>query len=137
MKRSLGIDLGRNIGWAVCYDGDMYAKAHFQFVSLLHLYNMFRDLIELYEPDAIVNCRAIGRQYRVIRHHATLAGVIELLAEKKGIPYFDVPDNTIRKVVLSNGHAKKEEVQKALGIENEHEADAYAGAKYIHMLDFS
>lgn len=127
----LGIDPGKMWGWAA-YDtnlGRVYGAEKFE--TLAQFERRIQTLVEALSVDAVITCRAMGRNQQVIRFHSSMAGVVECFCERAGISYFDLPDVTLRKIVVGKGNAKKPEVMAFLDISNEHAADAMVGALYL------
>lgn len=139
---SIGIDPGRNWGWAVFpEDTNAFLKStHFpkpfssRFESLQSFYKTLNEIFKEWNPDIVVTCRAMGRFAGVIRVHGAMAGVVELVCEQRGVTYMDIEDSTMRKKVLGNGRLKKDDVMNATGINDEHVADAMVAARYGLLL---
>lgn len=129
-----GIDVGKNWGWGI-YNPEMgILHGSEKFQTLVHFEERIRHLIMGLDVNAVVTCRAMGRNQQVIRFHSAMAAIVEYFCEKHGISYFDVADGSMRKVVIGKGNAKKPEVMAFLKIENEHAADAMCGAKYLAAI---
>lgn len=134
-KAFLGIDPGRTWGFCVCRkNGKPVVHGAEKFTTMAGMQQKVLGLIQEHDVGAVLTCRAMGRNQQVIRVHGAMAGVIEWTCEKYGIPYFDVQDSTMRKVVVGKGNAKKPEVMAFLGLENEHAADAMVGARYLAQM---
>ena len=131
-KLFLGIDPGSKWGWAFTKDGKQHTYGSGRMIGLKD----FETQIAVLSKDVagIITCRAMGPHAQVTRYHAAMAGVVELYCEKNDIPYFDIADSTMRKVVIGKGNAKKPEVMDFLKIDNEHAADAMVAALYIAKL---
>jgi Holliday junction resolvasome RuvABC endonuclease subunit len=130
-NRVLGIDPGNNYGWAIWTD----AQSGFGKFKTLGKFKWFVENLMTFAPDAVFTCRAMGRSNpSVIRRHGAINGIIELVCEEKGIPYFDIADSTMRKEIMGKGNAKKDEVMEFTGIENEHAADALIAAMYGYKM---
>lgn len=127
----LGIDPGNNWGWATHLHGEDGPYGAQKLDTLMGFAKSVERMIRDKKIDAIVTCRAMGRNQQVIRFHSAMAGIVELACEYMDKTYFDVADVTMRKVVIGKGNAKKPEVMSFLGIDNEHAADAMVGARYL------
>lgn len=134
MVKYLGIDPGSKWGWAVAKSMEQSHNGSSKFTSLLAFEKEIIDLLFLYNPKAVITCRAMGPHAQVTRYHAAMAGVVELTCQRKEVSYFDIADGTMRKVVIGKGNAKKQEVMDFLKIENEHAADAMVAALYIAQM---
>jgi hypothetical protein len=72
----------------------------------------------------IFSCRPTAR-YAVIKKQSEIAGVVKLLCEKYGIEFNDKNvDSGIKKEMLGNGRATKEEIMEFYVGETNDESDA-------------
>lgn len=134
MKSFLGIDPGSRWGWASFTSETHQQYGDAKFEGLLSFEKSVIQLISEQKAQAVITCRAMGPHAQVTRYHAAMAGVVELTCERMKKPYFDVADGTMRKQVIGKGNAKKPEVILAMGIPNEHAADAMVAARYLSKL---
>lgn len=135
MTKILGFDLGTNWGWAF-YAGDeaTFEWQSAKFRTLGGLESDIKALIDIWKPELVVNARAMGRNQQVIRVHGAMAGILELVCEKKGVPFWDKADSHMRKVVYGTGKMSKDAVMEQSGVGNEHAADAMTAAKYGYII---
>lgn len=131
MQTILGIDPGRMWGWAVVKGKKVLHHGSKNFISLVSFQKDVYDLIQFHKIDAVITCRAMGPHAQVTRFHAAMAAVVEIYCELHNIPYFDVADNSMRKVVIGNGAAKKADVMRFCKIPNEHAADAVIAGMFL------
>lgn len=136
---SIGFDPGRNWGWSVYFDSalrkTMYPDYKHpadskKFSTLQGFYKEVGEILDEWKPDVVVTCRAMGSFSNIIRIHGAMSGVVELCCEERHTPYMDIEDSTMRKAILGKGNLKKDQVMEALGIPNEHTADAHVAAMY-------
>ena len=116
----LSFDLGRKGAW---YISNYKYGEEVKMCSLVKLEKLVKDLTELYKPD-IIQYPPPVRHRNTMALHFQFIGVINLIAEKKGIKIVKIADNHAKAVVLKNGRAKKEDVMKHFKQKSEHLADA-------------
>ena len=124
--RVIGIDPGRNTGYAVAYIFDnndimIENKGVFKDTGkefnkrFKELYNKIDELIYTIEPDFIVLEKGfVGRNKKTSLRLGELRGMIKTLSLKHDIDYFGFEPTEIKKCVTGNGKAKKVDVQKAI-----------------------
>ena len=103
MSTIIGIDVGKSGGYAVRKDGNFIECEPFPFVSLVDVYNKFKELIRVYKPDIIITGKP-NRMYNIILRHAQFIGVISLLGEKNNISVVMVNDTTVRAKIMGKGN---------------------------------
>lgn len=132
MTKVLTFDVGKKGGMA--FKDDISEESFsFDFSSLQDYYARVVAAIELYKPD-VVGAAYPTRFYRVIVFQSKLLAIVELACEAKGVQFFEVQDGQAKKAILGNGHAKKEEIMKAMGVDNEHRADALMFSRHLFNL---
>ncbi|MCC5830406.1 MAG: crossover junction endodeoxyribonuclease RuvC [Phycisphaeraceae bacterium] len=83
---------------------------------LLALFNDLEELVERIGPDHI----AVEKLFAHYKHPRTAIlmaharGVILLAAKRKGIALTNLPSTEVKKSLTGNGHASKEQVQRAV-----------------------
>ena len=131
-SKVLAFDVGKHGGMAY-EDSVLEVSEPFDFTTLNDYFKRVKAAIDLYKPDIVATAYPT-RFYRVIVFQSKLAAIIELACEVKGVEFYEVQDSTVKKAVLGNGHAKKDEIMKFFNKTNEHEADAAMFCKYITNL---
>lgn len=135
VNRVLGFDVGKTFGWAIYGETELPTNDFDKFVSLLDFYERIDELIEGAYVDAIISCAPRGWNNQTIPvFQAKLNGIIELICQKRGIYYAEIPDNKMRKEIMGKGNAKKEEVMEFTGLDNDHAADAMVAAMYGYKM---
>ena len=126
--RVLGIDPGLQITGYGCIGVDGTAMSLvdagiFRFKPstsvasrLVELERDLRDTIEAVEPD-LVAVEALFSHYAHPRTAVTMGharGVILLVIARAGLPIVEIPATHAKKTITGNGHAGKEQVQRAV-----------------------
>ena len=89
---------------------------------LNQIYTSLGAIMDRHNPEAIV----LEKLYAHYKHPVTASllgharGVICMLAEQKGVPFFEYPATRVKKVTTGHGHASKLQMQKMI----EHMLDA-------------
>jgi len=147
----LWIDVGSAMGWAhnSAYTGRTYSegtpeisfgtwkfdgiRAHRQWALMAQFEAFLRGL----PLDVVGYERPFSRGLAATSSLWGMAGVIEAVATKRGLPVVDIPPAAIKKFWTGKGTASKEamiaEAHARLDLKqaiNEHEADAIAGLHY-------
>ena len=79
------------------------------------LFEGMMQLIETYQPDVVaVENQFMDKNFQSAAKVAMSKGIIFLAAELKGIPIFEYPAVTAKKVVTGHGRANKTDVQRML-----------------------
>ncbi len=128
----LALDLAVNSGWAFgSRELGFEASGIFSAKTQAQTEKAVKELIELYKPDMVFTCKPTAR-YAVIKKQSEIAGVVKLLCEKSNIAFNDKQvDSHIKKAMLGNGRATKEEILEVYGGQNFDESDARM------MLDYA
>jgi len=136
VTRVMGFDMGRNWGWAFGGENIPVDGGSEKFVTLAHFYEKIDNLLTSFKPQIAINCRGFGiRNFRIFRVQFAMAGVLELACERNDVRFLDIGDNTMRKVVIGNGRASKDDVMKAMKVDDHDQADAMLAVQYFFMLD--
>lgn len=123
IKKILGIDPGlRHTGWGIIEQknnqiswnthGVCHSDANTSIDKrLASLYSKMKKVIELHQPDEI----CIEEIFINVNPKTTLKlgmarGVLLMLPALYNIPLFEYRPNEIKKAVVGNGHAKKEQI---------------------------
>lgn len=136
MSLILSIDQSMSCsGWALIEDGSVlkYGKVPTVYdpkdpanvERLRYIYCQFRTIIEdcllskEEAPDLMVLEKFFARNYNGANAVAEVRGVLKLAAAMNGIRFVEYPPQSVRKVMLGNGRAEKEEgaeyVSKVIG----------------------
>lgn len=125
----IAFDLGSNFGW---YNGHMGGTRvmgkHEKFLDFfISVYN----LIEKFEPKAIVYEDAKFQKGNAIYVFNGLKAILDLIAQKENIPFIGYPVGTVKKTFTGKGNASKEDMMSKcdeLGIDyvDHNHADAIA-----------
>jgi len=128
----LALDLASASGWAFgSHELGIEASGIFSCKTQTLVYEKVKELIELYKPEMIFSCRPTAR-YNTIKKQSEIAGVVKLLCERSNIAFNDKEvDSRLKKAMLGNGRATKEEILEVYGGADDNEADARL------MLDFA
>jgi len=122
----LGIDLGKNTGWA--FSEDEYW--HYKIKDILDFEAKVKDLVVLYKPDVIITAYPV-RFYNAIVSHSKYMWVLEVIAWKKDIQLIQVNDSQCKKAIFWKWKIAKEEIQERYKSDNEHSADAFMFREYL------
>lgn len=121
----LCLDLASQSGWAFgSRELGLEASGIFSCKTQTLVYDKVKELIELYKPDMVFTCRPTAR-YNTIKKQSEIAGVAKLLCERSNIAFDDKEvDSRIKKAMLGNGRATKEEIHEVYGGQSFDEADS-------------
>lgn len=125
----LSLDLGKTSAF---YSNTVDVGEEFEVSELVGLEKKIKELVHLFKPHIILY-PAPTRFYRILRSHFQYIGIINLIAEKHDIQTIEVIDSRCKKVVIGNGHAKKEEIMEFFGEKSEHVADCMLFHKWYVM----
>lgn len=132
----LALDIAVKAGWAFgSAEHGLEASGTFSCKTQTSTYNFVNDLIKLYKPKIIFSAKPTAR-YAVIKKQSEIAGVVKYLSEKNGIKFIDkYVDSHIKKAMMGNGRATKEEILAKYGGENDDESDARMFLDYAMKHD--
>jgi len=128
--KTIGIDPGNAWGFAFSANGEVEATGAKKYSSLLGIERDFRDILDIWRPEAVVLCRPFGANAVVIRKQSAQAAIFELTCQRLGVPYFELADSSLRKSVFGDGRKKKADIQAHFGTATDHESDACTAAVY-------
>lgn len=89
-QKLLCFDVGKTTGWCASdtrLQYDTYEFSEFKWKSKSDFYNKIKELVELYKPDMICVLHPYGKMVGMAQ--SRLIGVIELIACKFGVCFFD------------------------------------------------
>jgi len=121
--RLLGLDPGlRHTGWGVVEaqgnhlrhiaDGVFHSGAGELPERLLRLYNQLNEILDRYRPDeAAVEETFVNKNPQSTLKLGHARGVVILAPAGRGLPVAEYSANLVKKSVVGNGHAAKEQVQ--------------------------
>jgi len=135
--KTLAIDVSKQTGWAFM-DGDYVEVGTFQFVSLDAYYKIISELVLKWKPECIISARPT-RHVRVVAFQSKLLAIVELIAERNEIYFYEAIDSECKKAVLGKGKAPKEEIIKwasdSFGLKDltQDPADAVMFAEFVKL----
>ena len=94
--------------------GAVTTKAHTDFTDrLLHIYSVIRNLVEIYNPQAMaIEKLFFNTNQKTAIDVAQARGVIILAARQHGVPIFEYTPLQVKQSVVGYGRAEKKQVQE-------------------------
>ncbi len=121
----LGVDPGvKKIGWAIGEEKRDFKLIDFDCLQInspeknfLVLFDFFEKIIKKYKPNSLVIEKIIfSKNKKTAIQIAKAIGVIELLAQKYNLDIIEIAPKELKKMIVGDGSASKEQIKKILKI---------------------
>lgn len=139
----LALDIAKTTGWAIFINDKVEDGGSFRCKTLLEFHNKVLGLVDKWKPEHVITAKP-NRFFDAIFSMAKQFGAAQVALDRRGLKFYTkngtpssrgLPmDSSMKKVVLKNGHAKKEDIMKWAGTDDEDRADAEMFCHYLNSI---